>query len=65
MINIQYSVCVTIFQLEYRVIHVCVNGSVLCNCGIEESLAACHDANSKLVMYFMVNTALYQLPGPI
>ena len=38
--------------------------SVLCNCGIEvennlllESLAACHDAESKLVMYFTVNTA--------
>ena len=33
----------------------------MCNCGIEvennfllESLAACHDSNSKLVMYFMV-----------
>ena len=41
-----------------------VNRSVLCNCGIEvennfllESLAACHDANLKLVMYFMVKTA--------
>ena len=41
-----------------------VNRSVLCNCGIEvennfplESLAACHHAESKLVMYFMVNTA--------
>ena len=38
--------------------------SVLCNCGIEvennyclESLATCYDSNSKLVMYFMVNTA--------
>ena len=36
----------------------------MCNCGIEakknfllESLAACHDAESKLVIYFMVNTA--------
>ena len=36
----------------------------MCNCGIEEennflleSLAACHDAESKLVMYFIVNTA--------
>ena len=45
-------------------LYVLVNRSVLCNCGIEvenkfllESLAACHDANSKLVMYFMVNTA--------
>ena len=54
--------------------YVLVNRSVLCNCGIEaenhfllESLAACHDANSKLVMYFMVNTAfvnyLNQLPN--
>ena len=41
-----------------------VNRSVLCNCGIEaenhfllESLAACQDVNSKLVMYFTVNTA--------
>ena len=41
-----------------------VNRSVLCNCGIEaenhfllESLAACQDTNSKLVMYFTVNTA--------
>ena len=43
--------------------YVLVNRSVLCNCGIEvennfllESLAACHGANSELVMYFMVNT---------
>ena len=41
-----------------------VNRSVLCNCGIEaenyfllESLAACESANSKLTMYFTVNTA--------
>ena len=44
--------------------YVLVNRSVLCNCGIEaennyllESLAACHDSNSKLVMYFTVNNA--------
>ena len=44
--------------------YVLVNRSVLCNCGIEaennfllESLAACHNTKSKLVMYFMVNTA--------
>ena len=44
--------------------YVLVNRSVLCNCGIEvenhfllETLAACHDTNSKLVMYFTVNTA--------
>ena len=43
--------------------YVLVNRSVLCNCRIEaennfllESLAACHDAESKLIMYFMVNT---------
>ena len=44
--------------------YVLINRSVLHNCGIKaenyfllESLAACHDANSKLVMYFTVNTA--------
>ena len=43
--------------------YVLANRSVLCNCVIEaenhfllESLAACHDSNLKLVMYFMVNT---------
>ena len=45
-------------------LYVLVNRSLLCNCGIEaenhfllEFLAACHDSNSKLAMYFMVNTA--------
>ena len=44
--------------------YVLVNQSVLHNCGIEvenqfllESLAACENANSKLTMYFTVNTA--------
>ena len=44
--------------------YVLVNRSVLCNCGIKaenhfllESLAACENRNSKLTMYFMVNTA--------
>ena len=44
--------------------YVLVNRSVLCNCRIEvennfilESLATCHGAESKLVMYYMVNTA--------
>ena len=48
--------------------YVLVNRSVLCNCGIEaennyllESLAACHDSNSKLVMYFTVNNAFIKL----
>ena len=41
-----------------------VNRSILHNCGIEaennfplESSAACHDSNTNLVMYFLVNTA--------
>ena len=41
-----------------------MNRSVLCNCRIEaennyllESLAACHDSNSKLVRYFTFNNA--------
>ena len=45
-------------------LYVLVNRSVLCNCGIEaenhfllESLAACQGINSKLGMYFTVNTA--------
>ena len=49
--------------------YVLFNKSVLCNCRIElennfllESLATCHDAESKLVMYFTVNTAFFQLP---
>ena len=44
--------------------YVLVNRSVLCNCGIEaennfllESLAACHNAESKLIMYFTVYMA--------
>ena len=44
--------------------YVLVNRSFLCNCGIEaenyfllKSLAACQDTNSKLTMYFTVNTA--------
>ena len=44
--------------------YVLVNRSVLCNCDIEaennflfESLAACQNADSNLVVYFTVNTA--------
>ena len=46
-------------------LYVLVNRSVFCNCGIEaenhsllESLAACHDVNSELLMYFTVNKLL-------
>ena len=42
--------------------YVLLNRSVLCNCRIEaennyllKSLAACHDSNSKLTMYFTIN----------
>ena len=45
-------------------IHVLLNKCVLCNCKIEvenhflsEILAACQDTQSKLIMYFIVNTA--------
>ena len=45
-------------------LYVSIYRSVLCNCEIEaenhfllESLAACHNAESKPVMYFTVNTA--------
>ena len=51
--------------------YILVNRSVLWNCGIEaennyllESMAACHDSNSKLVMYFMVNTAFVNYLEP-
>ena len=43
--------------------YVLVNRSVLCNCGIEadnhyllEALAACDNKDSKLTMYFTINT---------
>ena len=44
--------------------YVLVNRSILCNCRIDaenifllESLAVCHDNNTKIIMYFNVNTA--------
>ena len=46
--------------------YVLVNRSVLCNCRIEvennyllESLAACHESRTKLVMYSTVNLAFF------
>ena len=45
-------------------LYLLVNRNVLCNYGIEaedhfllESLAACHDSNSKLFLYFTMNAA--------
>ena len=44
--------------------YVVVNRSILCNCSIEvennyllDSLAACHDSRTKLLMYFTINLA--------
>ena len=44
--------------------YILINRSVLCNCGIKadyhdllESSAACDNINSKLIMYFTINTA--------
>ena len=53
-----------IFQLKIPSYpYVLVNRSILCNCGIEaennfllETLAACLNLNTKLIMYFTVNT---------
>ena len=60
MCNVNNVILVKIPSYPYLL----VNRSVLCNCGIAaennfllESLAACHDAESKLMMYFTVNTA--------
>ena len=66
MINILSAILIDIPVKISSHPYVFVNRSVLCNCGKEvennfllESLAACHDVDSKLVMYFTVNTASY------
>ena len=48
--------------------YVLVNRSILCNCGVEaenyfllESLATCHDSNTKLIKYITVNNAFFKL----
>ena len=58
--NINNNILIKIPSCPY----VLVNRNVLYNCGVEvenhfllESLAACQNTNSKLTMYFMVNTA--------
>ena len=65
--NNKYIICSIDNDIPIRIPshpYLLVNRSVLCNCGMEvedhfllESVAACHDSNSKLVMYFTVNTA--------
>ena len=63
--NDMHIICIINNNIPVRIpghLYVLVNRSVLCTCGIEaenhfllESLAACHDSNSKLVMYFTMN----------
>ena len=65
--NNKHIICSIINDISVRIpshSYVLVNRSVLGNSGkkaeihfLLESLAACHGSNSKLVMYFMVNTA--------
>ena len=65
--NDKHIICNTNNDIPVRIPsypYVLVNRSVLCNCGIEtdnhyllESLATCYNTNSKLTMYFTVNTA--------
>ena len=64
--NDKHTICTINNDIPIEILshpYVLVNRSVLCNCDIEaknnfllESLAACHDANMNLIMYFMVNT---------
>ena len=65
--NDKHIICTTNNDIPVKIPsypYVLVNRSVLCNCGIEadnhyllESLAACHNRNSKLTMYFTINMA--------
>ena len=65
--NDKHIICTTNNDIPVKFLshpYVLVNRSVLYNCSIEadnhyllESLAACDNSNSKLTMYFMINTA--------
>ena len=65
--NDKHIICTTNNDIPVKILshpYVLVNRRVLCNCGIEadipyllESLAACDNRNSKLTMYFTINTA--------
>ena len=66
-LNDKHIICTINNDISIKIpshLYVLVNRSVLCNCGIEaennfllESLAACLDGNTKLVMYFTINIA--------
>ena len=65
MINVSYALFNNDFPIAIPSYpYLLVNRSILCNCRIEaennfllESLAAFHDTNTKLIMYFTVNNA--------
>ena len=65
--NNKHIICITINDTPVKILshpYGLVNRIVLCNCSIEadnhyllESLAACDNRDSKLTMYFTINTA--------
>ena len=65
--NDKHIICTTNNDLPIEIPshpYILVNRSILCNCRIEaennfllESLATCHDSNTKLIMYFTINNA--------
>ena len=65
--NNKHIICTTNNDIPVKIPchpYILVNRSVLCNCSIEadnhyllESLAACNNRNSKLTIYFTINTA--------
>ena len=65
--NNKHMICTTNNDIPVKILshpYVLVNRSALCNCSIEadnhyllESLAACDNRDSKLTMYFTINTA--------
>ena len=65
MTNILYAIQIMTSQLKISShLHVFINRSVLCNCGIGadnhyilESFAACNTKISKSIMHFTMNTA--------
>ena len=71
----KHIICTTNNDIPLKILshpYVLVKRSVLCNCGIEadnhyllESLASCDNRNSKLTMYFTVNTSFCKLPRDI
>ena len=73
--NNKHIICTTKNDIPFKILshpYVLINRSVLCNCGIEadnyyllESLAAYDNRNSKLTMYFTINTAFANYFGHV